>query len=336
MSDPVDAVETFVRMLSELATPHATSPTAIELVPDRLLIAVNSADEPELYVLGERATFGASLLSRVLSWDLFAIDGVDEPVPSLVVRTVPGSGGRRVMAHIAYEAFRLVNDGITNHELLERLNPFLLLAQSKQLLAALEQTGLVGELLVLELLLGACADASSQERALASWVGPLGAQHDFFRNGMVIEVKTGPGSAHRVGYRQLLPGPNERLYLASPRVRRDASAQLKLPDLVQRVLEGLQTDGLRTALNGRLEKYGSGYYSDLAEHYRMEHGFDVGDIELRQITLDRPILTPASFSPGHPPPTVSDIRYQLDVTGIPTLSAGESQAVLEAMVAGQV
>jgi hypothetical protein len=326
------SIESFVDMLGALGAPHGDATKGMELVPQRLFLAINSLDEPELYVSGPRASFSISGLSQVVSWDRFVLDGSGEPTPALVVRTGPGVEGRRVMGHIAYEAFRLVADGVDNQELLERLNPFLLLAQSKRVLQPAEQTGLVGELLFLKELLTVCNDAARQQQALTSWVGPLGAQHDFYRNALVVEVKSGPGTSHRVGYHQLLPSGDEELFLASARVRRDPSAQLKLPDLVEQIAVTFSSEKLRSELYGRLEKYGSGYYADSADHYRLDQGFDVGPVEVRRITADSPILTPRSFSPGQPPLSVSDIRYVLDVSGMPILLPGDKRALLVQLV----
>lgn len=57
-----------------------------------------------------------------------------------------------------------------------------------------EQTGLLGELAVLELL----GNDIGLAEAIAAWTGPLGGIHDFHARGTAVEVKTAIGISHNI------------------------------------------------------------------------------------------------------------------------------------------
>lgn len=335
MSTELFSVERLVEVIRNVPRATAEVRQAELLVPQRLWIAADSSGRPELFIRGARTSFGTMDFNPLLSWDSYQIADSGEPLPACVVRAASGPPGHRLMAHIAYEAVRLLGEspGLSNLALVEQLRPFLRLGVGQPLLTSEEQTGLVGELQLLAELLQLCSDEHARARALETWVGPQGGLRDFFANGIAIEVKASADLRHRVGFEQILPRPEEALYLASVRVRRDASASLTLPDLVDRTAERLD-DHLVPDFEARLASYGSvGYRTDGSGAYRSASGFFVDAAELRQIDNASPILRRESFSPGHPSPAVSAISYALDVSGIPLLHPGAKNAALLALSA---
>lgn len=98
-----------------------------------------------------------------------------------------------------------------------------------------QEVGLFGELLLLEQL--AALDAA---RALDSWVGPDGEEHDFKFLNLDVEVKTTTSETrrHKIGsISQLLESPNKDLYLMSNQITLAGSGGESLPELVDRILD---------------------------------------------------------------------------------------------------
>jgi Putative PD-(D/E)XK family member, (DUF4420) len=94
----------------------------------------------------------------------------------------------------------------------------------RQGLSREEQIGLVGELMVLELL----AEEIGYSDAVEAWQGPLEGIHDFSRHGMAIEVKSavGVGSLLRISrLNQLESSGLSALTIARPRLREDANGK---------------------------------------------------------------------------------------------------------------
>jgi hypothetical protein len=322
-------VESLVKALDQMDRAVDDVRQATAIAAGRLHLAINRDDESELFIQGDLESFGELQLGPVLSWQQFRSSSVEGLVPALVIRTPAGALGRRIMGHIAYEGLRIVKerDHVSNVELLALLRPFLRLALTRSMLSPEEQTGLMGELQVLNEILNECPSALEQEAALAAWVGPLGARRDFFTASTAIEVKASPGLIHRVGYEQLLADPGEELFLASVRVRRDPSAQLKLPDHVQRVSDVFLADELRSLFWSRLAECGDGYHPQVADHYRLDYGFFLESAQLRRIDTECPSLRPASFVEGEPTPAVSGIHYSFDVAGIGSVGGAEKRAI---------
>lgn len=330
-------VESLVRLLGGLEPARDEVRDAKEVFSERLYLALDGMEHPELFVTGPEASFGKLDPSPVYSWGQYQLADSGTAMPALVVRTSAGSHGQRLMAHLAYEALHILAEtpAITNSELVKALQPFLRLALSERMLTTEEQVGLVGELQFLSELLALCATEERQRAAIAAWVGPGDARRDFYRANTAVEVKASSGLRHHVGYLQMVPEAGESLYLASVRVRPDASASLKLPDLVHRVEEFLKAPDLREELTHLLAGYGTGgYHQQLAGQYRLCRGFFVDAAELRRISEASPTLRPASFVDGQPSQAVTGIHYYVDMTGTPPMTPVAKRQVLEALIGG--
>lgn len=99
-----------------------------------------------------------------------------------------------------------------------------------------EETGLFGELLVLELL----TDTIGFEAAVAAWRGPLSEEHDFDLRRYDVEVKTtiSERRRHRIAtMTQLVPRPNRRLVVASIQITEAGTSGQTLGDLVTAILD---------------------------------------------------------------------------------------------------
>lgn len=331
------SIEELVNQAAALQAADGLDRNALELISDRLYLAISPKREPELFIRGTRESFPSIDGDRILTWGEYRLRGSGTNLPALVVRTAEGSGGQRLIAHVAYEANRLLeaNPIMTNAALIEALHPFLRLVVARSLLSPTDQIGLTGELIVLSELLALAVSESQRRAALGGWTGPQGGRRDFYFDGLAsIEVKSGPGNSFSVGLDQLLPVAGDGdLFLGTVQVRRDGSAPLKLPDVVTRVENLLGLPELVEAFRYKLRRVGElGYNPLLAGEYRLEPGFFVEPVDLRRLHDSNAILRKGSFREGEPPASVSQIHYSLDVSGMPQLSQLEKKAMLTAML----
>lgn len=169
-------------------------------------------------------------------------------------------------------------------------------------------TGLIGELLVLKRL----ADLAGWPVACASWAGPAGGLHDFFRHGIALEVKTAaraPSLINISSLDQLDSSGLHSLLLAHVHLTESATGRT-LPALVDEILHYLiETDpaALRSFKDTLMA---SGYTPVDADLYQRQQ-FQMLSIRYFEVTPAFPRLTRASCPQG-----VVNASYTLDVRAI--------------------
>jgi hypothetical protein len=151
--------------------------------------------------------------------------------------------------------------------------------------------------------------------AVEAWTGSTGSRHDFQWPERSVEVKATGRRAdgavvHKIQHLDQLSDPETGdLYLFSLRVVRDELAHNTLPDIVDRVTEGLKGDSLakedlarklgQRGYNPAFRRHHETPYRILGEHmYKVDSGF--------------PRLTLESFTSGLPP-GIGNISYMLDM-----------------------
>ena len=191
-----------------------------------------------------------------------------------------------------------------------------------------EQLGLVGELLVLQIMGGEIG----YSRAIEGWRGPLDGIHDFSRLGVAIEVKTVLGIGHllHISHLEQLESVGlSALVIARPRLREDPNGK-SLSNLVAVIHDEIvrSAPAAVTDFNERLMR--AGYLeldTTLYEGSRLVlheiYGFDVA--------AGFPRLTASSVPAG-----IVDGRYSIDERSISgfRLDAGKLRTVMQSMSGG--
>lgn len=193
-----------------------------------------------------------------------------------------------------------------------------LLRPSAGVLGERELRGLIGELLVLELL----ADAGLVGVVERVWTGPDRAAHDFtLGRRRRVEVKTVGvrGSTVTIhGLDQLHPSRDRDLVLALVRLEAAADGR-SLPDVV----ETLQTSvGDRTGLRRQLAK--AGYAETDADRYRGRRYLQ-SNLYAWTVGADFPRLDVDSFKTAVPDEVVG-VEYELDLAGLTPYAATDRGA----------
>jgi hypothetical protein len=178
------------------------------------------------------------------------------------------------------------------------------------------ETGLYGELLVLETLLQAGVAA---DRVVDAWVGPLDAVQDFLLGSGAIEVKTtvaaGVFPACISSLEQLDDSCCKPLFLAAVRTTISGTGST-LPERIAAVSERLGAEIL-PAFEVRLLE--AGYFQRFADRYLRRFG----DASMRIIHVgDVPRLLHATVPPG-----VLRVRYEIDIDSIPAGDLSLEQAL---------
>lgn len=118
----------------------------------------------------------------------------------------------------------------------QALDNFSYLVEKQGILSSEKQTGLFGELLMLDRL----TDSLGFSTALEGWQGPRSGEHDFTLSEFDLEVKTTASESrtHRIGsLQQLLPVLNRDLYFLSIQLTTSSSVEaLSLSKLASRLL----------------------------------------------------------------------------------------------------
>lgn len=174
--------------------------------------------------------------------------------------------------------------------------------------------GLLGELTFLEFLIREHGPPS-----VRCWAGPEHHDHDFQSgHDVAFEVKT----SNRIPYQiecnlnQLDRGLFAKLYLVCFRIG-VAQTGVSLPDQVARVADALLGDDAALLLfEERLAMAG---YSRANESDYASHRFDVGAAEVFAVDAGFPAIALSSFA-APPDMRVLDVRYTLEVTGLPSLA----------------
>jgi len=155
----------------------------------------------------------------------------------------------------------------------------------------------------------------SRADALARWMGPAGARHDFQWPTASVEVKATAstrGIVHHITSLDQLEDPAEGdLHLFSLNVADDALASNTLPGMVQIVRSSLQDDApCLDILDSRLADVG--YSPAHAERY--DRRLRVIGERLYAVNETFPRLTRATLGPTLPP-AIHDVSYTLDLAG---------------------
>lgn len=217
-------------------------------------------------------------------------------------------------ASLAQAVVRSLDSGTSYATALDRaLEDFRDLLRRKGRMSESQETGLHGELLVLEHLIGTIGAA----KAVDAWVGPASEEHDFVLAGYDLEIKTTMSETrkHMIhGPGQLLPRIDVPLWLVSIQLTRaGGSPGRNLTDLARAVLSRLGPRAPRV----REELDRIGWREDDADLYSTPR---VLRSLPRCCAVDSqfPAITPAVLSEGVANSSlISDLRYTVDVSALP-------------------
>lgn len=328
------AIEQIAGVIEALGPPSGESRDAYTLADRRLHLALGPNDQIELFLEGARESFGTAAIGRSLEWGEYEDLNTSRSFPALVVRTGTHASQARLLAHLSYEALRLVTEqpGISNSELLTQLYPFLALVLRRKTLDVNQQMGLVAELLLLIELLNFAASQRPRidsRSALACWTGWDSASRDFAGRGVAVEAKATRREARRHRIRpmyQLLPSAGEHVFVYSVGLRPDRSRDFRMITVIDRVLERLEGDLHPVFLEAVGHYAGVGYDPALRPQYELEPGFlQTQGPALIRVDHVPDILRPDSFVGGEPPSRVQDLEYDVTLDGLPAATARERE-----------
>lgn len=332
-------VEALVSEIASLPESHGPARDAVTLFPERLHFAKALDGSIELFIEGTRESFGRSAVGRALEFGRFQELKNSRDFSALLIRSAPENV--RPMAHVAYEALRGLGSfpGISNDCLMGLLAPYLGLVLDRVLLSVEQQLGLLGELLFISQLMNR-ADEIGVDAGLAirAWTGWDSASRDFAGAGVAVEAKVtrSHGRSHWIHpMYQLLPaaGERERVYVFSVGIRLDRSRDFRLLTAIDRVLDRIAGED-RLDLVRELRQYGGvGFEESHRRQYELEPGFLITQqpVLVRVDNLND-ILRPKSFTNGSVPGRVSDLRYVVNLDGVPVVSQQESQSVMDMLL----
>jgi len=189
---------------------------------------------------------------------------------------------------------------------LERWREFLSLDKQPGLTRE-QMVGLFGELWILREL------CRRSPKAMDSWMGPSGHQHDFLGRHVALEVKSSITLQWRFpqinGIKQLAAPQAQELYLSLLR--------LDIPEEGGETVRTLLTE-LSTLINDRhqlisqLSKIGIGPHE---LESLSQPRYEVTEHRMYLVDSDFPKITPSGFTGGDAPTGVQDIRYRIDLSG---------------------
>ena len=338
------SIESLAQEINCLEACAGESRHAYTVTRERIHLARGPRASIELFIEGDRASFGLAAVGRSLEWGCYHDSNASRDFPALVVRAQEGESAVRLMAHVAYEALRLVeaNSGITNSEILEQLSPFISLVIHRSILGIRHQMGLTAELMLMTELLNFAERQTpplDKRLVLNAWKGWDSASRDFFGREVAVEVKaTSLESRHHAVHpmNQVLPDPcrpDERVYVYSVGLRPDRSSHFGLVMAFDRVFERLDSDEKQTLAEHLSHYGGSGFDIELRALYELEPGFTVThQAALFRIDTVPDILRPDSFVGGEPPARAKRIRYDLSLEGLPRCSSDERERVFRCLL----
>ena len=337
----------------------ATGASADWIIPNVLAIGRHGSARYDIHFAGTAKSLGASIPagSNIIQ-DLIEtppgskkyIDTVRISLEDSGLATNPES---MAISVVAEAACNLYHSGITSVPgilaALQSPNDFLSLIVRRNVLSVNDQKGIVGELKLLKELIARCdALGFHHSRALAAWTG---GNRDFSKNGTSIEVKASGGIArvHSVSnINQLFLGPGEKeLFVYSTSAQIDYSHHKTLPDHVDEVIAVL-SKAYHPVFLTRLQNYrgtGIGYDHSNRLEYAFEPPFNTAFAsEIYAVEPPMEPLTRASFDCqeacciGKKPPLSSvprnatEIKYKLDLAGIPPVTGATRDAVLDSLL----
>ena len=190
----MSTIEDLVGKFSGLPPASGERWNVVPLVENRVYLSRDESGRFALFVVGDEKSFGTypKILSIQYSSGVTPVPG-GVPFAALRLASSNSAHGNRIMAHIAYEfERRLLSDRtVGNATLVAEVSWILeLLADQEVILTEEEQTGLVGELVLLRRLLSITKELGlPPSEALARWWGHDKAKRDFAANGVAVEVK---------------------------------------------------------------------------------------------------------------------------------------------------
>jgi hypothetical protein len=313
-------LELLVNILDELPNAIRGDRTAHTLIPNRLHLTRGDNSEFELFMEGERESFGDQTIGSIFSWGIYHDSNTNRDISALVISADNRTGHSRLLAHIAYESERIVigNPSINNESLLFSISPFLSLIVQSKIMPITKQMGLAGELILMEqLLLYANSKNIHHSKVLNAWKGYDSSDRDYYANGIAIEVKASGGRnrIHKISsIEQLLLSEEpkeEQLFVFSIGLSPDTSRDYKLItqiDNVERILDPLMHDDFYEYLASYC---GEGYHTNLRDRYNLETGFSIsppGGLIIIDDNID--ILRYNSFISGRLPNDVESVNYK--------------------------
>lgn len=313
-------LESLVRILEGLDAATGGDRRAHTLVGNRLHLTRGSDSEFELFIEGERDSFGEQMIGGMFSWGHYHDLNTNRDISALVISADNRSGHSRLLAHVAYESERILyeNPEIDNESLLFEISPFLSLIVESHVMPVTKQMGLTGELILMEQLLDfATENGVHHSRVLNAWKGYDSADRDYYANAIAIEVKAS-GSRSRIhmisSIEQLLLSEEpkeERLFVYSIGLSSDASRDYKLITQIDNVERALDP-ALHDDFYDYLARYcGEGYHRNLRERYNLETGFSISPPGgLIAIDENVDILRYTSFVSGILPRDVDSVNYK--------------------------
>ena len=341
-SDRIHTLEAIVTAIASLKPAERETRDALTLWPERLHLALGPSDRLELFIEGDRSSFGQGATGQALEFGSYRDINRTREFVAVLVRARAGESSVRPMAHLAYEALQCVraDPEVTNEALLHRLGPYFPLVVDREILTTDQQIGLTAELMFLQDLLNATSRLGiTAEVALDCWTGWESASRDFKGGEVAVEVKASR-SDRRLHWvhpmYQLLPaeGEAEGIYVFSVGIQVDRSRSFRFLTMFDRVLESLPASS-RPKFLDRIGQYvGVGFEEAQRRQYELEPGFLVSQPpRLFRVDHVDDILQPGSFVGGQPPRRVHDLRYRVSLDGLPATSATERNGVLEALLA---
>lgn len=285
--------------------------TMLWVIPRLLGVGVSRRGSYEIFVVGQQLVALSPLIRRHLEYDAWWTQEDQALFANRIV--LPSAPHFATMsALILIELLSRRVDAGDDHlrKSFREIEPLIDLALRKTALSTESTIGLIGELLVLEQLLSATADAPDRAaEVLAFWRGYARVARDFSIGSTAIEVKTTRAacSTHFIhSLTQVEPlgdpaHPEDRVLLLSCGVRFDDEGGVTLPQLVARIAAALgdqvSADGERLAerLYNQIRAYGAdgetgydhtamkewGVYQDGFELSFEPRLYDVGDPDVR-------------------------------------------------------
>jgi hypothetical protein len=252
---------------------------------------------------------------EVTNLERLRVDVVEGPEQSRRFRIVVDSHGMHYAAYQLVESIvaRLREGFSLEHAVLASIADMKDLLANRDRLTDQEETGLWGELLVLEHIIG----RAGEETAFESWLGAAASEHDFSFPGFEAEIKTTRAESRRHlvrGDLQLQISPDRPLFLISIQatLAGASSTGRTLPQMVA---------GIRGRLRTRVARFDAALR---ALGYR-EVDADLYDTKLQLRSNPRAYAIDADFPAvsmwrlGEAVPNahlVSDLSYRVDVGGL--------------------
>lgn len=221
--------------------------------------------------------------------------------------------------HMHYEAYVLIvsivdqleSGASFRHAVSESLSGLKGLLSSRRRMSEEKETGLIGELLVLEHTI----ERSGEDMAMQAWLGPFSGEHDFGFEGFDVEVKTtrSESRVHVIGTEsQLQPAGGRPLYLLSGQITLAGASEdgFTVSDLVGRIRSKLART--RRTLDAALQ--GLGWSDNDADLYRTR--FQIRSVPRAYLVdCEFPAITGERLDQVVPQRTlVSGVSYRIDVT----------------------